>query len=381
MKIYLVGGAVRDQLRGLAPSDLDYVIINGDESTLRSQIPGLIRVGQGIPVFLRGNDQYTFSEFSSIEEDLQSRDLTINALARDEQGELAAHPLALSDLREKILRPIAASNFLKDPLRTVRAARFAAVFPDFTVHDDLLAAMRAVPAQALGAVAAERVGQELLKACAAPRPGNFLRLLSQGKCLLPWFAELAEGDNLPAGPPQWHDSSILEHIAQIMDRCASDPMAVWMALCHDLGKTATPRAELPHHYGHEIRGEALADALALRLRLPGKLRTAGRYAARWHMAGAQYAKLRHSTLIQLLLGLNKAGIVGPFFRMVEADGGGNHLEQAQRELALLTPVTLPEKHRNLGPKSAEILLQMRCEALARHRKINQEQGFGPTSQG
>jgi tRNA nucleotidyltransferase (CCA-adding enzyme) len=376
VKIYLVGGAVRDRLRGLTPSDFDYVIIDGDESALRSRIPGLIQVGQGIPVFLRGSDQYTFSEFADIEEDLQSRDLTINALARDEQGELAAHPLALSDLREKILRPIAASNFLQDPLRTVRAARFAAVFPDFTVHEDLPAAMRTVPTQALGAVAAERVGQETLKACAAPRPGNFLRLLSRGKCLLPWFAELAEGDEIPAGPPQWHDSSVLEHIARVMDRCAPDPTAVWMALCHDLGKITTPRAELPRHHGHETRGAALADALALRLRLPNKLRTAGRWAAGRHMTGARYAKLRRSTLIRLLLGLHKAGIVEPFFRMVEADNGGNHLEQAQRELALLTSVTLPEKHRNLGLKSAEILHQMRCEALARHRKNNPPQDSG-----
>ena len=132
MDIYLVGGAVRDQLRGLTPSDLDYVVINGDESALRRQVPGLIRVGQGIPVFLRGTEQYTISEYPNIEADLESRDLTINAMARDKRGELTAHPLALPDLHKKILRPVAAANFLTDPLRAVRAARFAAVLPDFT---------------------------------------------------------------------------------------------------------------------------------------------------------------------------------------------------------------------------------------------------------
>lgn len=368
MDIYLVGGAVRDQLRGLTPSDLDYVVINGDESALRRQVPGLIRVGQGIPVFLRGTEQYTISEYPNIEADLESRDLTINAMARDKRGKLTPHPLALPDLHEKILRPVAAANFLTDPLRAVRAARFAAVLPDFTVHDDLLSAMRAVPPHALGAMAAERVGQELLKACAAARPGNFLRLLSRGQCLRPWFEELAEADSLPAGPPTWHDSSVLEHTARIMDRCAGDATAVWMAFCHDLGKTATPRAELPHHHGHEKRGESLAETLALRLRLPGRLRTAGRWAARRHMNGARYAELRNSTLARMLLGLDKAGLTEPFFRMVEADSGEKLLDRARHDLDLLMAVSLPEKHRNLGPKSAEILLQLRCEALARHRE-------------
>lgn len=367
MEIYLVGGAVRDRMRGISPTDLDYVVIGGDEAALRLRVPGLIQVGRGIPVFLNGDEQYTISEYPNIEADLRSRDLTINAMAMDERGKLTAHPLALSDLHEKILRPVAADNFLADPLRAIRAARFAAVFPDFAVHSDLLSVMRAVPPHALGAVAAERVGQEILKACSAARPGNFLRMLSRGQCLMPWFPELAEADELPAGPPAWHDASILEHTARVMDRCAGDATAAWMALCHDLGKTATPRAELPHHYGHEQRGEDLADALALRLRLPGRLRAAGKWAARWHMAAALYTTLRNSTLIRILSGLDKAGLTKSFFRMVRADSGEDLLSQAERDLAILATVTLPEQHRNLGPKSAEILLQLRCEALARHK--------------
>ncbi len=364
MRIYLVGGAVRDKARGLAPVDLDYVAVGGGESELRRRVPGLTRVGQGIPVFVLGGSQYTISDHANIEDDLASRDLTINAMAEDESGAVITHPLALSDLRDGILRPVNPANFLADPLRVVRAARFAAALPDFTVHEELLAAMRAIPAEALGRVAAERVGQETLKACSAPRPGNFLRVLLAGNSLDPWLTEFVGSDLAPAGPPAFHDASVLEHTARVMDRCAGETLRVWMALCHDLGKTATPADMLPRHFGHEERGLELADALALRLRLPNRFRAAGRLAARWHMAAGRYAELKAATRVRMLLELDKAGIVEAFFRLVAEDGGADTLDRALSELGVVKGVRLPDKHRDLGPKSAEILLQLRCEALA-----------------
>jgi tRNA nucleotidyltransferase (CCA-adding enzyme) len=364
MRIYLVGGAVRDQLRGVEPVDFDYVAVGGDERELRSRVPGLTRVGQDTAVFVSRGAQYTISEFATIEQDLGSRDLTVNALAMDESGEVVAHPLALSDLREKILRPVAPGNFLADPLRAIRAARFAAVFPGFTVHPELLLAMREVSGEALQRVAAERVGQEVLKACAAPAPGNFLRILQAGGKLVPWLAEFHGAHLVPAGPPPFHEASVLEHTARVMDRCAGDMLGCWMALCHDLGKTVTRRELLPHHHGHEEVGAEMAEALALRLRLPNRHRTAGRLAARWHMAAGRYADLRPSTRVRLLLELDKAGMIRSFFRLVAADQGGENLERALLELAVIKSVRLPEKHRDLGPRSADILLQLRCEALA-----------------
>ena len=374
MRIYLVGGAVRDQLRGVAPVDFDYVAVGGGERELRLKVPGLNRVGQGFAVFVRGNAQYTLSEFATIEDDLGSRDLTVNALARDEAGDVVAHPLALSDLREKILRPVALANFLADPLRAIRAARFAALFPDFTVHEDLLSAMRGVTPQSLGRVAAERVGQEVLKACAAPVPGNFLRILRAGQALDPWLAEFQGADLVPAGPPMFHETSVLEHTARVMDGSFGDTLGVWMALCHDLGKTATRPEFLPHHHGHEEVGADMARNLAARLRLPNRFRLAGRLAARWHMAAGRFGDLRPSTRVRLLLELDKAGMMESFFRTVAADQGGDHLERARGELAVLKSVRLPEKHRDQGPKSADILLQLRCEAL---REGRDNPGGGP----
>lgn len=364
MRIYLVGGAVRDKVLGLDPMDLDYVAVGGTEAELRRRVPGLTRVGQGIPVFVRGGSQYTISEYPTIEEDLASRDLTVNALAEAEDGRLLAHPLALADLRDGILRPVALANFLADPLRAVRAARFAAAFPGFSVHADLVAAMR-IASPELGRVAAERVGQEVLKVCAAPAPGNFLRVLRDGGCLAPWLAEFQAADAIPAGPPAFHDASVLEHTARVMDRFAGETVGAWMALCHDLGKTLTPPDMLPHHFGHEDTGQDLSEALALRLRLPNRYRAAGRLAARWHMAAGRYGELRASTRVRMLLELDKAEIVEPFFRLVVADGGGDERARAVAELHLIKAVRLPDKHRDQGPKSAEVLLQLRCEVLAR----------------
>jgi hypothetical protein len=186
---------------------------------------------------------------------------------------------------------------------------------------DLLAAMRAVTSEALGGVAAERVRQEVVKACSAPAPGRFLRVLRDGDSLAPWLAEFRGADTIPAGPPEFHDADVLEHTARVMDRCAGDPLRVWMALCHDIGKTATARELLPRHFGHEEKGQDLSDALAQRLRLPSRYFRAGRLAARWHMAAGRYAELRlhqgaHAP------GTGQGGIADRLFALAAADGEG-----------------------------------------------------------
>ena len=142
-------------------------------------------------------------------------------------------------------------------------------------------------------------------------------------------------------------------------------MRVWMALCHDVGKTATARELLPRHFGHEEKGQELSGTLAERLRLPGRYLRAGRLAARWHMAAGRYAELRASTRVRMLLELDKAGIADRLFALAAADGGGDETARARSELDAIKAVRLPEKHRNRGARSAEILLQLRSETLNR----------------
>lgn len=257
MTEYLVGGAVRDLLLGRTPTEFDITFTGKTEDFLRAH-PGAYAVGRSVSVYLLHGIEHMPLRGGNIQEDLAARDLTINALALEVNGTLHSHPLALPDLQNRILRPASDHAFLDDPARVFRLARFAAHFADFSVHESVYAQMRdPLLRQALPLLPAERVGRELCKALAAPKPSRFLSVLQQGDLLNPWFAELHNADTIPAGPPQYHRGTVLEHIARVMDSVAGDPLAVWMALCHDLGKVSTPpRNTAPPLWSRKTRDAA-----------------------------------------------------------------------------------------------------------------------------
>lgn len=364
MEIYLVGGAVRDQLLGRQVKDRDYVVIGGDEAGLRRHLAGVKCVGRRHRVYLHRGAEYTLSEAATIEADLAGRDLTINALAKKPDGGLVGAPGALEDLRNGVLRPVALENFFHDPLRVVRAARFSALLPDFKLHPSLNKAMRRVGASGrLADVSAERVGNEVQAAMAAPQPANFLRLLADTGSLAPWFEELRLADTIPAGPPAYHDSSVLDHTLAVMGRLAGSALVVWMGLCHDLGKTVTAAERLPSHHGHEISGERLAQALGRRLRLPRRFINAGAMAARWHMTAGRYAQLRAGTKVDLLLNLQHLRLVPEMVALAAADKPGLDVGQMVVDLETILAVRLPAEAMGQGARSGELLRQRRCQAL------------------
>ncbi len=378
MRYYLVGGAVRDLLLGLPPRELDWVFDGPVSEFLRSS-PRIHAVGRREPVYLADGNDHVPLRGANITEDLAARDFTINALALEESGLLHAHPLALADLRDKILRPASPMAFRQDPARVFRAARFAALLPDFTLHPDTLDGMRqAAEEQLLAPLAAERVGREVQKALESPLPGRFLRVLAQGGCLAPWFEELEPCAAVPAGPEAFHGTlSALEHTAEVMDKaaalCGALPqvpreaaaLAAWMALCHDLGKGGTDPTLLPKHIGHETRGETLARALARRLRLSVRWEKAGVLAARLHMKGGWYTRLRPGTRVDLLLELHQPGLIQPFAALVAADSGNQGLMPLLfADLARILAVSLPVQQRNQGASSGKKLRELRCQALA-----------------
>ena len=373
MRILLVGGAVRNELLGLPVRDRDYLVLEATVEEFLQAHPGAKPVGKTFPVFILKGEEYAFPRGGSLDEDLARRDFTINALARDAEGTLFSHPQALDDLHARVLRPASPQSLLDDPLRAYRAARFLAELPGFTAHPELIQAMRgACTGSTLAAPYAERVGQEAQKACAAAHPGAFLRVLDQGGCLVPWFAELANAASIPAGPPKYHADTLLEHTAKVMDALAGDPMAVWMGLCHDLGKASTPESELPRHIGHEMRGETLADALGRRLRLPMRLINAGADAARWHMLAGRYPELKDATRVDLLFRLKSRGVLREMFRLAQADHGpdrnADHLPEAQADLACALTASLPPQARDQGEKSGDLLRSLRIQALRASRK-------------
>jgi len=364
MRILLVGGAVRNILLGLPVRDRDYLVLDATVEQFLAAHPSAKPVGKTFPVFILDHQEYSFPRAATLEQDLALRDFTVNALAMDENGRLFCHPTALQDIQARIIRPASPASLPDDPLRAIRAARFVAQMPGFSAHPELLDAMRSVAASgALASPFAERVGQEVQKAMAGERPGEFLRLLDRAGCLSPWLRELEGASRIPAGPPKYHDASVLEHTARVMDRLAGDPLSVWMALCHDLGKVSTPADMLPRHIGHDLRGEAEAQTLGERLRLPTRLIRAGADAARWHMIAGNYPDLRESTRVDLLMRLKSRGVLRELFRLELADKNRDHSGLVQDDLAAILAVRLPPEDCGLGQLSAEKLRNLRIKAL------------------
>ncbi|MBG0789377.1 MAG: tRNA nucleotidyltransferase [Desulfovibrionaceae bacterium] len=366
MRFYLAGGAVRDLLLGRPLSDRDYLVTDCDRSEFARAFPAAREVGHAFPIFWLDRTEFAFPRSDSLVEEVRSRDLTVNALLLDDDGELYCHPQGLADLHDRILRPASPRSMLIDPLRVFRAARFHAQLPDFILHDELVAAMAEIPATGLlTGLSPDRVGNEVRKALRAPRPGNFLRLLARTGCLVPWFAELDGADEIPAGPPAHHDTDVLEHICRIMDRLAGDETGAWMGLCHDLGKTLTDKDRLPSHHGHDRAGMRPAGELADRLRLPTVLRTAGMKAAQWHMIAARYGELRPGTKVDLLMDAHLSRILSPLFRLARADHGTDDEARAATDLRTILKIRLRPEERNLGKESGDRLRQLRALALSR----------------
>jgi len=365
MMIYLAGGAVRDLLLGRPIADRDYLVMDATRESFIQSFPSAKEVGQAFPVFLIDKTEFSFPRAQSLNEELESRDLTVNAQLLDENGELICHPNTLGDLHNRILRPTSMQSFVDDPLRVFRAARFWAKLPDFTPHDDLIDIMRSIASQnLLNSISADRIGQETRKALNSPAPGNYIRLLAHAGCLSPWFEEFTDCLNITAGPLPYHDTNVLEHTCRVMDALAGNEISVWMGLCHDIGKSLTLKAKLPSHHGHDNSGVVLAETLAKRIRLPNTHVVAGGKASKWHMKAARYEELRPGTKVDLLMDLHLSNTLISLFKLVQADQDTNDHRRAERDLARILPVKLAKEEMNQGAQSGVRLRQLRAQVLA-----------------
>ena len=373
MRYFLAGGAVRDLLLGRIPTEFDIVFDGTPEDMARLHGP-LRQVGKtAVTYIINGRDHTPL--MGSIPENLLARDCTINALLLEENGIIHALPQTFADLRDGILRHASSQAFHDDPVRIFRIARLAATLPGFSIVPETLILMReAAAGEEFQAISPERVGKECIKAMAGYRPGDFLRALTTANALSPWFSPWEKGKDIPAGPFRYHgNNNVLDHTCTVMNTVAAMPLplderqiAVWMGLCHDLGKLTTLPERLPRHIGHEIRGESLAGKLARLLRLPRRWEKAGCLAASLHMKAGQYALLRPKTKVDLLHTLAASRLASPFIALVVADSGNTALrEHMERDMRTILGVTLPEEWRNKGAESAAVLRRLRIAALKR----------------
>lgn len=388
MKIYLVGGAIRDRLLGFPKHGADdHVVVGATEDEFLARFPGAQRVGKAFPVYLVEGAEYAFARrerktapghrgFETVAdpsvtlvEDLKRRDLAINAIAQDLGTRELIDPWGgRKDIERKVLRHIS-DAFVEDPLRLYRVARFAALLPDFTLEPATLELMKALVPE-LDTLSPERVWLECERALGARAPWRFFTILRDTGALKIHFPELHALVGLTPGPDYYHEgeSDTFGHALQLLHRLpTADPHLRFAALCHDLGKGLTDPAILPHHYGHDEAGVELVTALCDRLKVPNSYRLAGELAARYHMAAAKLPEMRAGKAVTLLKKLRRfpgGGIAG-YLTLLHADSAGKEpdLTPLAPEFERILDIPLPEKHHDLGPKSGEILLNLQAEAF------------------
>jgi len=319
VKIYRVGGSVRDELLGLEVKDHDYVVVGSDpEEMVRL---GFRPVGKDFPVFLHPhtNEEYALARTErktgrgykgftvyadrdiTLEQDLARRDLTINAIARDEHGKLIDPYRGADDLKRGILRHVSPA-FAEDPVRILRVARFTARFA-FEIAAETMQLMRQMVADGeVDHLVAERAWQEISRGLMESRPSLMFEALRACGALARVLPEVDSLFGVPQ-PPEHHpevDTGL--HTMLVIDYAASRhfPLPVrFAALTHDLGKGTTPASEWPRHIGHEQRGATLIQALSERLRVPTDCRNLAVLAARYHGEVHRADELKPATIVRL----------------------------------------------------------------------------------
>ena len=321
MKTYVVGGAVRDELLGLPVKDHDHVVVGATPDDMLAK--GFRPVGKDFPVFLHPDTQEEYalarterktapgykgfvfhtSPDVTLEDDLVRRDLTINAIARADDGTLTDPYGGRRDIEARIFRHVS-DAFAEDPVRILRLARFASRFSEFRVAPETNALMKRMVEQGeVDALVPERVWQELARGLMEARPSRMLEVLRDCGALARILPELDALWGVPQ-PEKWHpeiDTGL--HMLQVIDCAAEAGLELptrFACLMHDLGKGVTPSESWPAHHGHEGMGVKLVEQVCKRLKVPTECRDLAVMTAREHGNVGRALQLRANTIVKLL---------------------------------------------------------------------------------
>ncbi len=327
MQCFLVGGAVRDELLGLEVKERDWVVVGSTPEEMQER--GFRPVGKDFPVFLHPetHEEYALARTErktapgyqgfvfhtspdvTLEDDLRRRDLTINAIARRDDGELVDPFGGLADLEARRLRHVSEA-FAEDPVRILRLARFAARFKrlGFTVAEETLELARSmVEAGEVDALVPERVWQELAKALMEPAPEAFIEVLRACGALARLMPELDKLFGVPQRADYHPEVDTGVHVLMALQQAvrlnASLPVR-FAVLMHDLGKGLTPKQELPSHRGHEGRGVKPVKRVCERFRVPRESRDLALLVCKWHLNCHRAFELNPRTVLKLLEALD-----------------------------------------------------------------------------
>ena len=327
--VYLVGGAVRDKLLGIVNHDEDYCVTGISFEEFKELFPEANVRGRDFPVFDIDNKEFAIARKErkigighnsfdveidkkiTIEEDLERRDITINAIAKEVLTDKIIDPFGgREDLKNNIIRAVS-SHFAEDPLRVYRVARFASQF-NFNVEDNTMKMMTLLKDE-LSSLAVERVYNELSKALLTDKPSRFFDVLRDANVLDIHFKEIY--DLIGAEQPiKYHpEGDSYNHTMIVLDKVADKTKFLdderklelrFSALVHDLGKGATPKEEYPHHIKHEERGVELVKNMGKRLKLPTRLIKCGVTSCLEHMRGGIFDKMTFSKKVSFIERVN-----------------------------------------------------------------------------
>jgi len=305
VKTFLVGGAVRDELLGVPFDERDWVVVGSTPEQMLAA--GFQQVGKDFPVFLHpiSKEEYALARTErkkgvgytgfevhadadvTLEQDLSRRDLTINAIAKSESGDVFDPYQGREDIERRVLRHVSPA-FVEDPLRVLRVARFAARYArlGFTVAKPTMQLMsQIVAADELQTLSAERVWRETEKALATESPEVFFQVLQGCGALNVLFPELQALFGVPQSAVSHPEIDCGVHSLMVLQQASllsKDTAVRYAALVHDLGKAVTAADHLPHHPGHEKATLPLLLALQQRIKVPNRHAQLAQVVARWH---------------------------------------------------------------------------------------------------
>lgn len=326
---FVVGGAVRDWVRGIEPHDVDLMVCGASADTLQSrgfrhidspnnETFGVFLDSDGREVAMAREEVSTGDGHRDFEvttvpadvppvealmRDLKRRDFTVNAMAYSFDGELFDPHGGVADLNAGVIRAVDETAFVQDPLRVLRGARFAARL-DFHIHHETLGAM-AEAAPKLTELPGERIRMEMEKAFKqSEHPRVFFDMLAAADALRYAFPELAALEGVPAGPEEYHEErDALHHtmlvLSEMQELRPNDEIALLMAMAHDLGKAATDEDDWPHHYGHGEASIPFIEHMDARLSFSNEQVRAMKEAAEQHMRLKNGDEMRDATLFDL----------------------------------------------------------------------------------
>ena len=405
MEIYLVGGAVRDELLNYPVSERDWVVVGATPQQMERL--GYKAVGADFPVFLHPDtgEEYALARTErktapgykgfhfhaaadvTLEQDLLRRDLTINAIAQDDQGTLIDPYNGRADLEARVLRHLSPA-FAEDPLRVLRVARFAARYHHlgFSVAPETLELMaQLADSGELNALTPERVWKETERALAEQSPQVFIEVLRQCGALKVLFPEVDALFGVPQRADYHPEIDTGIHTLMSLQQSAllsRDSAVRFAVLVHDLGKATTPADILPRHIGHEERGVPLVNVLCDRLKVPNRFRTLAQKVTRYHLMCHKAQTLRPATLLKVFKGLDafrQPEQIEPFLLACTADARGrtgfensdypsaNWLREVYRKLQTVSAKEFVAQGKK-GVEIAEAIDARRLEFIAEFKK-------------